>query len=103
MTLAQKPGTKRVKWVLSDGKRHSKEGAAMLSVTPANVFPTNPRLIALIEQHNDLDEAIAAIATATASDDLLVSRLKKRKLQLKDEIAAALSCAANSSEANLAG
>ena len=75
----------------------------MLSVSTANVFPKNPRLIALIEEHNDLDEAVAAILTSAACDDLLISRLKKRKLQLKDEIACALAQAANSSEADLTG
>ena len=75
----------------------------MLSVSTANVFPRNPRLVALIEEHNDLDEAVAAILASAACDDLLVNRLKKRKLQLKDEIAQALALAANTSEADLTG
>ena len=75
----------------------------MLSVSTANVFPRNPRLVALIEEHNDLDEAVTAILASAACDDLLVNRLKKRKLQLKDEITQALAHAANSSEADLTG
>jgi uncharacterized protein YdcH (DUF465 family) len=75
----------------------------MLSVTTANVFPDNPRLAALIEEHNDLDDAVAVLLTSATCDDLLVSRLKKRKLHLKDEIAQALSRAANTSEAGLTG
>lgn len=41
----------------------------------------------LVEEHRDLDELIAVLACAPASDDALVSRLKKRKLGLRDEIA----------------
>ncbi|HVW75765.1 MAG TPA: YdcH family protein [Rhizomicrobium sp.] len=75
----------------------------MLSVSTANVFPRNPKLAALIEEHNDLDEAVAVLLASAACDDLLVNRLKKRKLHLKDEIAVALSQAANTSEADLTG
>ncbi len=42
----------------------------------------------LRQEHRDLDAAIDALAFATASDQLQVARLKKRKLKLKDEIAA---------------
>ena len=75
----------------------------MLSVSTVNVFPKNPTLAALIEEHNDLDEAVAAILASTTCDDLLVSRLKKRKLQLKDEIALALARAANTAQADMTG
>jgi hypothetical protein len=73
----------------------------MLSVTTANVFPK--RLAALVEEHNDLDDAVAVLLSSATCDDLLVSRLKKRKLQLKDEIAQALALAANTSQADLTG
>ena len=39
-------------------------------------------------EHRDLDAAIAALLVAGASDQLQIARLKKRKLLLKDEIAA---------------
>lgn len=42
----------------------------------------------LRQEHRDLDAAIDALAFAAASDQLQVARLKKRKLKLKDEIAA---------------
>jgi len=45
------------------------------------------RLVELIAEHRDLDEAIARMATAPPVDELLLHRLKKRKLQLKDRIA----------------
>ena len=45
------------------------------------------RLAELRQEHGDLDSAIAAIAEATHCDQLQLTRLKKRKLQLKDQIA----------------
>jgi hypothetical protein len=44
-------------------------------------------LAALIQEHRDLDAAIAAMAERGARDQLQLTRLKKRKLQLKDQIA----------------
>lgn len=44
------------------------------------------RLIALQEEHRDLDEAIAALAEQSPFDQLKLQRLKKRKLMLKDAI-----------------
>ncbi len=41
----------------------------------------------LAQQHHDLDYLICALSEQAASDELLVARLKKRKLKLKDEIA----------------
>lgn len=38
-------------------------------------------------EHRDLDEAIAQLDNAPSDDELLLRRLKKRKLQLKDRIA----------------
>jgi hypothetical protein len=45
------------------------------------------KLTELIQEHRDLDGAIAALVEARICDSLLMTRLKKRKLQLKDEIA----------------
>jgi hypothetical protein len=44
------------------------------------------KLTQLMQEHRDLDAAIDALAQAGNSDLLALSRLKKRKLQLKDEI-----------------
>lgn len=38
-------------------------------------------------EHRDLDEAIAQLAGTPSDDELLLRRLKKRKLLLKDRIA----------------
>jgi hypothetical protein len=45
------------------------------------------RLAELVQEHRDLDTAIAALVAAGAHDQIQLSRLKKRKLQLKDQIA----------------
>jgi hypothetical protein len=50
----------------------------------------NTRAAALVAEHDDLDRAIAALLDASICDDLLITRLKKRKLQIKDEIALAM-------------
>lgn len=42
----------------------------------------------LRHEHRDLDEAIAALDAQGRADPLRLKRLKKRKLQLKDRIAA---------------
>ncbi|MEM6762203.1 MAG: DUF465 domain-containing protein [Pseudomonadota bacterium] len=46
------------------------------------------RLQALREQHRDLDAAVEALEANGSTDLLQIKRLKKRKLQLKDEIRA---------------
>ncbi len=45
------------------------------------------RIARLVEEHRDLDDAIAQMATNPATDQLKLRRLKKRKLMLKDQIA----------------
>lgn len=46
------------------------------------------RLAHLKQEHRDLDAAIDSLARSATSDQLQLRRLKKKKLQLKDEIAA---------------
>ncbi|MFW2829680.1 YdcH family protein [Sphingomonas sp. ID0503] len=46
-----------------------------------------PRLELLRQEHRDLDAAIEALRERAVADQLQLQRLKKRKLQLKDEIA----------------
>jgi len=45
------------------------------------------RLIALKVEHRDLDGVIHRIALDAAHDELQLTRLKRRKLLLKDQIA----------------
>ena len=44
------------------------------------------RLEALQSEHRDLDDVISRFSDKTPADQLLIHRLKKRKLALKDEI-----------------
>jgi hypothetical protein len=44
------------------------------------------RVIELEIEHRDLDAAIDRLADAVSTDDLQLRRLKKRRLQLKDQI-----------------
>lgn len=44
------------------------------------------RLAILREEHQDLDDAVAALEERPLPDMLQIARLKRRKLALKDEI-----------------
>jgi hypothetical protein len=52
-----------------------------------NLHSPERRLIELRIEHADLDALIDVAAHAAPLDELLVRRLKKRRLQLRDEIA----------------
>lgn len=56
-------------------------------ISPLETPTLNARLALLVAEHADLDVAISALLEAGKCDDLLITRLKKRKLQIKDEIA----------------
>jgi hypothetical protein len=45
------------------------------------------KLASLVQEHRDLDAAIAALIASGTHDQIQLTRLKKRKLQLKDQIA----------------
>ena len=48
------------------------------------------RISALGVEHDDLDSAIDALIKANTLDGLIIARLKKRKLKIRDEIAGLL-------------
>ena len=54
----------------------------------ASLPPTRLRVrhVDLTQQHHDLDYMISALSCSATCDELLVARLKKRKLRIKDEI-----------------
>jgi hypothetical protein len=58
----------------------------MPEVTKPDEVALRARLATLTQEHRDLDAAIDAMAESGNPDQLALSRLKKRKLQLKDEI-----------------
>lgn len=52
-----------------------------------NIADLQARITALKLEHRDLDAAIVAMTLAPGADQLQLTRLKRRKLQLKDSIA----------------
>lgn len=44
------------------------------------------RLAALRTEHGDLDASIEALGSVGSTDQIMMMRLKKRKLKLRDEI-----------------
>ena len=57
--------------------------ARQVDADPADIAE---KIAALRLEHRDLDATIARLAGDTEADELAVKRLKKRKLQLKDQI-----------------
>ena len=55
-------------------------------VTKPDEVAARAKLAELTQNHRDLDAAIEAMVQSGSADLLALSRLKKRKLQLKDEI-----------------
>ena len=51
------------------------------------------KIAALGIAHDDLDAAIDALAATSTHDDLVLARLKKQRLQIRDEIAVMLGSA----------
>ena len=54
---------------------------------PAELSRLSRRVVELRTEHRDLDVAIERLAHDIQADELALKRLKKRKLQLKDQIA----------------
>jgi hypothetical protein len=54
---------------------------------PANDAVISQQLVELKLEHRDLDLAIERLQADIQADELAVKRMKKRKLQLKDQIA----------------
>ena len=59
---------------------------SQLTSDPAEISRMARRVMALKLEHRDLDIAIARLQAHIDHDELSVRRLKKRKLQLKDQI-----------------
>jgi hypothetical protein len=55
-------------------------------MTEAEEQTLRAKLAELMQEHRDLDTAIQAMADMGVNDQLQLSRMKKRKLQLKDLI-----------------
>ena len=80
-----------------DGEGGESPGLSLVSSTPiaANESGTPDiadkatllKLAQLRQEHRDLDEAIQALIASGPFDQLQLTRLKKRKLMLRDQIA----------------
>ena len=72
------------------GKRRYTEGIS-LTVAIAMQVQDHAKIVHLLAElrveHRDLDAAIAQLASAIGRDELQLTRMKKRKLLLKDHIA----------------
>lgn len=55
-------------------------------MTDADEHALRAKLATLVQEHRDLDAAIAALTAQGSKDQIQLTRLKKRKLQLKDLI-----------------
>ncbi len=55
-------------------------------MTDADEQALRAKLAELVQEHRDLDSAIAALIEQGGRDQIQLTRLKKRKLQLKDLI-----------------
>jgi hypothetical protein len=68
-------------------------GPCIYGVIPGGLMNTSDdmllrhRLAQLRQEHRDLDEAIIALEATAERDQLRLTRMKKRKLSLKDKIA----------------
>ena len=58
----------------------------MTRVVGPDEVAARAKLAQLTQEHRDLDTAIEALSQTANPDLLQLSRMKKRKLQLKDEI-----------------
>jgi hypothetical protein len=56
-------------------------------MTDAEEEALRATLAKLSEEHRDLDTAITAMIDSGVRDQIMMTRMKKRKLQLKDQIA----------------
>jgi len=75
---------------LSDTPRPNYAGLNAV-VVKKEIWPESlaARLAHLIAEQDDLDQAVASMLCESWCDDLIMSRLKKRKLRINDEISQA--------------
>jgi hypothetical protein len=67
-------------------QRSRNQGATKAEMTKDEEHELRAQLARLLQEHRDLDTAIAALQESPGADVIQVQRLKKRKLQLRDRI-----------------
>jgi hypothetical protein len=68
-------------------RRHGRSASQAGCMTDEEEKTLRAKLAQLRQEHGDLDVAISAMTSSATCDQLQLTRLKKRKLQLKDQIA----------------
>lgn len=58
----------------------------MISLSPEQKAKLGLELSMLRQEHSDLDAAIHALIDAKSADMMMIQRLKKKKLSIKDRI-----------------
>lgn len=71
----------------NENSRRGRSGHRADAMTDEEEQTLRARLAQLRQEHGDLDAAISAMIESANSDQLQLTRFKKRKLQLKDQIA----------------
>jgi hypothetical protein len=66
--------------------RRSGQAQEAVAMTDKEERALREQLARLLQEHRDLDAAIAALVTSPGSDLIQIQRLKKRKLVLRDKI-----------------
>jgi hypothetical protein len=74
------------RYALFGPMRWGAERGAMLQLSEEQEAALGMELAAKRQEHADLDAAIEMLQQARVSDRMLIQRLKKRKLSLKDRI-----------------
>jgi hypothetical protein len=91
MSMAAAPGGKQDANLLSLGYRRRNDVAhrgleVMLPLTKEQEAALGLELAAKRQEHADLDAAIHTLTASGVADQMLIQRMKKRKLALKDRI-----------------
>ena len=81
-TIVNSPNTAAPKRTVAATSRERR------SVTGTDEQDMRRRLALMRTEHRDLDAAISALVEAGSQDQLQIARLKKRKLLIRDQIAA---------------
>src|SRR5512144_137172 len=68
-----------------DNRPRKAQEASLRAMTDEEEQALRAKLAQLRQEHGDLDAAIAVVADSAHCDQLQLTRLKKRKLQLKDQ------------------
>ncbi len=75
-----------VSWIENMGKQSWRSGTAAGEMMSLDKTEIEARIVALQQEHRDLDGAIDAMVEKGAFDQLQLQRMKKRKLALRDLI-----------------